>query len=89
MNHITLFESKTGWSDVSLILRGFSGESFGNEANFIDLSFPSLLLTLTRLEDLKHLTLTQLLHLLDWHLPFPCFLLPSLMFSSLFNTSFA
>lgn len=80
MSYVGLFKSQTHRPNESLVLWRLSCEILTHEANFVNSSLPAFFLSLTRTDNLKHLSLSHGFNFLNRHCPLSCFLL-----SFLFN----
>ena len=79
MCYISLFKSHTSWTNKSFVFRRFTSKVFTNKCDFIDSSFPTFLLSLSRSNNIKHFSLSHWFNLLNGYWPSS-----SLFFSFLF-----
>merc|ERR1719354_590093 len=80
VGHVSLLHSQCHGANKSLVLRRFAGESVRHVCAHCYFSLPSLLLSLTSLNDLEHVGFALCPHFRKWHVP-----LASLLLTLLFH----
>ena len=74
MSDIGFLESKTHWSNESLVFWRFTSEILSHKTHFVDSSLPAFSLSFSWTNNFEHFCLSHWLYFFDWHIPFSCFL---------------